>query len=79
MRLKRFTNLNTFVSESFKFKVRDKICWSSNRTRPIPNSTAEKIKKKNVRDRIFKLSLTSPTNNTIAYRVIQSNSAVKIK
>ena len=30
-------------------------------------------------DRIFKLSLTSPTNNTIAYRVIQSNSAVKSK
>jgi hypothetical protein len=51
----------------------------NNKIAQTSNSTAEKIKKKNVNDRIFKLSLTSPTNNTIAYKVIQSNSAVNSK
>ena len=30
-------------------------------TKPTPNSTAEKIKKKNVNERRFKLSYDSPT------------------
>jgi len=50
------TNLKILVSESFKFKVRDKICCNNNKTKPIPNSIAENIKKKNVKDNIFKLS-----------------------
>jgi len=55
-RLKRLTNLKIFVSESFKFSVRKRICCRSNRTNPIPNSIAEKIKKKKVNERIFRLS-----------------------
>lgn len=66
MRLKRLTNLKIFVSESFKFNVRARMCCKSNNTRPIPNSIAEKIKKKKVNESIFKLSYTRPTNNTIA-------------
>ena len=34
--------------------------------RPTPNSIAEKIKKKNVNERIFKLSYTKPTKSTKA-------------
>ena len=30
--------------------------WNNKRTRPIPNSIAEKTKKKKVKDSIFKLS-----------------------
>ena len=77
--LKRLTNLKILVSESFKFKVRDKICCNNNKTKPIPNSMAEKIKKKKVNDNIFKLSYTRPTNKTIAYKVIQRSSAVSNK
>lgn len=73
------TNLKIFVSESFKFKVLRRICCSNSKTKPTPNSIAEKMRKKNVRDSIFKLSYTSPTNKTIEYRVIQSNSAVNNK
>jgi hypothetical protein len=34
-------------------------------TKPTPNSIAEKIKKKKVRDSILILSYNIPTNNTI--------------
>jgi hypothetical protein len=71
--------LNTLVSESFKFNVRERICCKRKRTKPIPNSIAEKIKKKKVKESIFKLSYTRPTNKTIAYKVIHSNSAVRSK
>lgn len=55
-RLNRLTNLKILVSESFKFKVLKRICCSNNKTKPIPNSIAENIKKKKVNERIFKLS-----------------------
>jgi hypothetical protein len=73
------TNLKIFVSESFRFKVRSRICCRSSKTRPTPNSIAEKMRKKNVRDRIFRLSYTSPTNKTMEYSVIQRSSAVNNK
>jgi hypothetical protein len=68
-----------FVSESFRFKVLSKMCCNRSNTRPTPNSIAEKIRKKNVNDSIFKLSYTRPTNRTMEYKVIQSNSAVSNK
>jgi len=46
-------------------------------TKPIPNSTAESTRKKNVRDIKFILSKRVPKLKTIKYKVIQSNSAVK--
>ena len=48
-------------------------------TNPTPNSTAENIKKKNVKESKFKLSYIIPINKVKAYRVIQSNSAVNNK
>ena len=45
-------------------------------TNPTPNSTAENIKKKNVKESKFKLSYTMPINNVKAYKVIQRSSAV---
>jgi hypothetical protein len=45
----------------------------------MPNSMAEKTKKKKVKDKTFKLSKINPINKTIPYKVIQSNSAVKSK
>jgi hypothetical protein len=77
--LKRLINLNILVSESFRLKVLSKICCKRIRTRPTPNSIAEKMRKKKVRESIFKLSYANPTNRTIAYNVIQSNSAVSNK
>ena len=46
-------------------------------TKPTPNSTAEKIKKKKVRETKFKLSYIIPTIRVKPYKVIQSNSAVR--
>ena len=48
-------------------------------TRPRPNSTAESIKKKNVRESKLTLSKIKPTKSTITYKDIQSNSAVNSK
>jgi hypothetical protein len=53
--------------------------WNSNKINPIPNSIAEKTKKKKVRDKTFKLSKIIPIKKTIAYNVIQSSSAVNNK
>ena len=61
---------------SFNIIERERIFWKSKRTTPIPNSIAEKTKKKNVKDSTFKLSKNKPINKTITYNVIQSNSAV---
>ena len=33
-----------------------KMFWTRSKTKPIPNSTADKTKKKNVKDKRFKLS-----------------------
>ena len=48
-------------------------------TKPIPNSTADKTKKKNVRERRLILSVRNPRDKTIRYNVIQSISAVNNK
>lgn len=47
--------------------------------RPKPNSTADKIKKKNVNERRFKLSYASPIKSVIIYKVIHRISAVNSK
>ena len=52
------------------------MCWNSINTNPTPNSTADKIKKKNVSERKFKLSKINPISNVSAYKVIQTSSAV---
>ena len=49
------------------------------RISPIPNSIADKTKKKNVKERMFKLSYIKPINKVIAYIVIHNNSAVSNK
>lgn len=45
----------------------------------MPNSTADKTKKKKVKDKKFRLSYKKPIERTITYKVIHSNSAVKSK
>jgi hypothetical protein len=45
-------------------------------TRPSPNSTADSIKKKNVKDRIFILSKIRPVSKAIIYKDIHNSSAV---
>jgi hypothetical protein len=52
------------------------MCCTSIITRPKANSTAEKIRKKNVKDNILTLSKMKPTSKTIIYKDIQSSSAV---
>ena len=42
--------------ESDRERDLKKMFWTSNKTKPIPNSTADRTKKKNVRDSKFKLS-----------------------
>ena len=56
-----------------------KIFWISIITRPIPNSTADKTKKKKVNDNRLILSLKKPILNTMIYNVIQRSSAVNSK
>ena len=51
--------------------------WRSINTRPIPNSMADRTKKKKVKDNKFKLSKINPAVNVNEYNVIHSNSAVK--
>ena len=69
-------NFKEFVFVSFKLIDLIIMCCTSIIIRPNPNSTADKIKKKNVKDSILRLSNTSPRTSTIIYKVIQSNSAV---
>ena len=45
-------------------------------TNPIPNSTADKTRKKNVNDKRLILSYKKPIDSTMIYKVIHSNSAV---
>ena len=52
-------------------------CCTSIITKPKANSTAENIKKKNVKESILTLSKIKPTSKTIIYRDIHNNSAVK--
>ena len=55
------------------------MCWTSIIISPRPNSTADKIKKKNVKDSILRLSNTRPINRHVIYKVIHNNSAVNNK
>jgi hypothetical protein len=48
-------------------------------TKPIPNSTADSTKKKNVKDKKFTLSYNKPIDNDKTYNVIHSISAVRSK
>jgi hypothetical protein len=73
------TNLKLFWVQSFRFIDRSKTFWTSIITKPNPNSTADKIKKKNVNDRRFKLSKTRPLIRVSMYSVIHKNSAVSSK
>ena len=74
-----FICLKKFESVASREMLRVSRCCKSKSTNPTANSTAEKIKKKKVRDKIFKLSNISPINNEIPYRVIHNNSAVNNK
>lgn len=74
-----FENFKKFKSWSFKLIDRVIIFWKSKRIKPIPNSIAEKTKKKNVSDRMFRLSYIKPTKSAIAYNEIHNNSAVNNK
>lgn len=53
--------------------------WTNIITNPTPNSTAERIKKKKVKDTRFTLFSKIPIVRTSVYNVIQSNSAVRSK
>ena len=63
----------------FKFKDLIKIFWNRSSNNPIPNSIAEKTKKKKVKDTKFKLSKIKPIISIIIYRVIHKISAVNNK
>jgi hypothetical protein len=56
-----------------------KIFWISIITNPIPNSTADKTKKKKVKDKKLTLSYSNPIDNESTYSVIHSISAVNSK
>jgi hypothetical protein len=72
-------NLNEFWVLSARLKDLSIIFCTSIKIRPNPNSTADKIKKKKVRESRFKLSNISPIIKEAAYNVIHNNSAVKSK
>ena len=73
---KRDDNFKVLLLLSFKLIERVIICCTNIIINPSPNSTADKIKKKKVKDSIFKLSNTNPTKIHITYKVIQRSSAV---
>ena len=53
--------------------------WTSIITKPKPNSTAESIKKKKVKESRLRLSKSKPVKSTKTYKVTHRNSAVKSK
>ena len=55
------------------------MCCTNIIINPKPNSTADKIRKKNVSERMFKLSKIKPTKRHITYKVIHKSSAVNSK
>ena len=63
--LKRKENLWEFLLILSKYKDLNIRCCISIIIRPKPNSTADNIKKKKVKDNKFTLSNIKPTNNTI--------------
>lgn len=75
--LNRRLNFKEFVL--FKFKLIDlkNIFCISIIISPIPNSTADSIKKKKVRDNKLVLLNIKPSKRVVTYKVIHKNSAVK--
>ena len=69
-------NFMGFTLESFRFMDRIMMFWTNMIISPSPNSTADKIKKKKVRERRFILSYARPMNNVSIYKVIHKISAV---
>lgn len=69
-------NLKGVFPETSKFRLRVIKCCSSMITKPTPNSTAEKIRKKNVNDSRLRLSYARPIRRVREYKVIQRSSAV---
>ena len=53
-----------------------KIFWIKIKIKPIPNSTAERTRKKKVKDSKLRLSNNSPAEGVIRYKVIHKISAV---
>ena len=72
-------NLAVFVLLSCKLTDLLNKCCKRIIIKPNPNSTADKIKKKNVKDRRLTLSYIKPTTKTSVYKVIHRNSAVRSK
>lgn len=59
-------NLEKFKSFSDKDKERVKVFCNNNKIKPIPNSTADSTKKKNVKDKTLRLSNKKPTIRAMA-------------
>jgi hypothetical protein len=79
LRENRELNLSGLLFESFKLIDLIIICWTNIIMSPKPNSTADRMRKKKVSERIFKLSYIKPIDSEIIYKVIHNNSAVKSK
>ena len=69
--------LSQFLLLSFSWVDLRKIFWINIVISPIPNSTADSTRKKNVSDSNPALSNKNPVDKTNTYRVIQSSSAVR--
>ena len=69
--------LSSFDSSKLRSRVRVIVCWNNVKTSPTENSTAESIRKKNVKETKFRLSLAKPLTKVREYNVIQINSAVR--
>jgi len=78
--LSLFKNLvlyfTSFLELSFKLSDLVKTFCTKSRTNPTPNSTADKTRKKKVKDKKLALSYTIPKDNTSTYKVIHKISAV---
>ena len=76
LELKRVECFKKSEFESIRDKDLKKTFWIRSNTKPIPNSTAERTRKRKVSDNKFKLSYEIPKDNVKKYRVIHSISAV---
>jgi hypothetical protein len=77
--IKRNENLWEFLLILFKYNDLNIRCCISIIINPNPNSTADNIRKKKVKDSKFTLSKIKPTTKTIMYSDIHNNSAVNNK
>lgn len=74
--MNREANFKVFVLFRFNDIDLRKMFWTSIITKPRPNSTADRISRKNVSDSKFTLLKIKPINKVITYKVIHMNSAV---